>query len=135
MYSGAILSLLWTLLVLPQRDVIRDAFDDQEIDMTASEIDTLVNGVLGFMVVFGLITVVLWIVMARTNRAGKSWARVVATILGVLAILIGLVGLLQVDVIGLVMNLALMVLAGWIIVLLYRRESSEYYNAVSRPRL
>ncbi len=133
MYAGAVLSLLWTLLVLPQRDVLRDALDDQDLDMTASELDSLINAVIGAMVVVGLITVGLWILMARTNRNGRSWARVVATILGAIAILVGLLGLLQVDAIGLVMNLALIVLAVWILVLLYRRESSEYYSAVSQP--
>ena len=85
--------------------------------------------------VIGIVTVALWVLMARANRAGKSWARVVATVLGIVAILIGLLGMLQVELIGLVLNLALIVLAAWILVLLYRRESTEYYNAVSqRPR-
>jgi hypothetical protein len=135
MYAGAALSLLWTLLVLPQRDVLRDALDDQDLDMTAGELDSLINAVIGAMVVVGLITVGLWILMARANRSGKSWARVVATILGGIAILVGLLGMLQVEAIGLVMNLALVVLAVWILVLLYRRESSQYYSAVSQqPR-
>ncbi|HEX6337308.1 MAG TPA: hypothetical protein VFZ85_10160 [Jiangellaceae bacterium] len=135
MYAGAVLSLLWTLLVLPQRDVLRDALDDQNIDMTAGEMDSLVNTMIGVMVVVGLITVGLWVLMARTNRDGKSWARVIATILGAIAVLVGLLGMLQVDLIGLVMNLALVVLSVWILVLLYRRESTEYYNAMSRqPR-
>lgn len=132
MYAGAVLSLIWTLLVLPQRDVLRDALDDQSLDLTASELDSLINAMIGVMVVVGLITTGLWILMARTNRDGKSWARVLATILGVIAILIGLLGMLQGDLIGLVMNLALVVLSAWILVLLYRRESTEYYNARSR---
>jgi hypothetical protein len=135
MYAGAVLSLLWTLLVLPQRDVLRDALTDQNLDITEGEIDTLINTMMGAMIVIGLFAVGLWILMARTNRDGKAWARVVATILGALGILIGLLGLLRADSIGLIMNLALVVLAGWILVLLYRRESSDYYNAVSqRPR-
>lgn len=135
MYAGAVLSLLWTLLVLPQRDVLRDALDDQNLDMTAGELDSLINTLIGVMVVVGLITVGLWILLARANRSGKSWARVVATILGGIAILVGLLGMLQGDAIGLVMNLVLVVLAVWILVLLYRRESSEYYSAVSQqPR-
>jgi heme A synthase len=124
--------LIWTLLVLPQRDVLRDALDGQSLDLTASELDSLINAMIGVMVVVGLVTTGLWILMARTNRDGKSWARVLATILGAIAILIGLLGMLQVDLIGLVMNLALVVLSAWILVLLYRRESTEFYNARSR---
>lgn len=135
MYAGAVLSLIWTLLVLPQRDVLRDALDEQNLDVTAGELDSLVNTMIGVMVVVGLITTGLWVLMARTNRDGKSWARVLATILGAIAILLGLLGMLQVDLIGLVMNLALVLLAVWILVLLYRRESTEYYNAMSQqPR-
>jgi heme A synthase len=119
-------------LVLPQRDVLRDALDGQSLDLTASELDSLINAMIGVMVVVGLVTTGLWILMARTNRDGKSWARVLATILGAIAILIGLLGMLQVDLIGLVMNLALVVLSAWILVLLYRRESTEFYNARSR---
>ena len=132
MYAGAVLSLIWTLLVLPPRDVLRDALDGQSLDLTASELDSLINAMIGVMVVVGLVTTGLWILMARTNRDGKSWARVLATILGAIAILIGLLGMLQVDLIGLVMNLALVVLSAWILVLLYRRESTEFYNARSR---
>jgi heme A synthase len=135
MYAGAVLSLIWTLLVLPQRDVLRDALDEQNLDVTAGELDSLINTMIGVIVVVGLITTGLWVLMARTNRDGKSWARVLATILGAIAILVGLLGMLQVDLIGLVMNLALVVLAVWILVLLYRRESTEYYNAMSQqPR-
>jgi uncharacterized iron-regulated membrane protein len=73
--------------------------------------------------------------MARTNRDGKSWARVFATVLGAIAILAGMLGMLQADLINMVMNLALVVLSVSILVLLYRRESTEYYNAMSpQPR-
>src|ERR671919_489962 len=56
MYAGAVLSLIWTLLVLPQRDVLRDAVDEQDLDMTASEMDSFVSAVIGTLVVIGLVT-------------------------------------------------------------------------------
>ncbi|HEX6234480.1 MAG TPA: hypothetical protein VFZ63_15240 [Jiangellaceae bacterium] len=137
MYAGAVLSLLWTLLQPTQRDTVRDALGNPDAEVTAEDLDTFVNVAIGFAVAIGLITVGLWILMARTNRDGKTWARVVATVLGAIGILGGLRGMLQADdSIGLlIINLTLVVLAVWIIVLLYRRESSDYYNAVSqRPR-
>jgi hypothetical protein len=135
MYAGAVLSLLWTLLQPTRRDTFRDALDNPDAEITADDLDAFVNVAIGVTVVIGLIAAGLWILMARTNRDGKAWARVVATILGGIGILVGLLGMLQADAIGLIMNLALVVLAVWILVLLYRRESTDYYNAVSqRPR-
>lgn len=95
MYVGAGLSLLWTLLVFPQRDVLREQLAGQETDLTAAELDAFVNTFVTVLVVIGLITVGLWLWMARANRRGQTWARVVATMLGVLAVVSALIGLAQ----------------------------------------
>ncbi|HSJ62162.1 MAG TPA: hypothetical protein VK895_13080 [Jiangellaceae bacterium] len=135
MYAGAALSLLWTVLQPTRRDTIRDAIDNPNGEITAEDLDSLVSLAIGFTVVIGLVTVGLWVLMARTNRDGKSWARVFATVLGAIAILAGMLGMLQADLINMVMNLALVVLSVSILVLLYRRESTEYYKAMSpQPR-
>lgn len=133
MYAGAVLSVLWTLLVLPQRDALRDRLEGQELDMTAAELDAFVNAFITVLVILGLVAVGLWLWMAYANRRGRSWARVVATILGVIAILSALFGLAQPIGLSLILNLALLVIAGAILFLLYRPESSAYYRAVSNP--
>ena len=134
MYAGAALSLLWALLQPTRRDTYRDAMDNPDTNITADDLDAATNLAVGMGVVVGLVVVGLWVLMARTNRGGRSWARVFATVLGVIAIPVGLLTMLQ-SPIDLVMGLALVALSIWILVLLYRRESTEYYNAVSRqPR-
>jgi len=93
-----------------------------------------------------IIGVGLWIWMARANQAGKNWARVTSTVffgidcLGLLLLLVG-VGVVMHDVSSSVkIVLVLSVVAGvvtWVIglvtiVLLWKRESSEYYAAMKR---
>jgi hypothetical protein len=91
-----------------------------------------------------LIGVALWIWMAQANRAGKNWARITSTVffgIDCLALLLLLAGL------SLVMHsvsssvkpvLVLAAVAGIVtwaiglvtIVLLWKRESSDYYTAM-----
>ncbi len=131
MYAGAVLSLLWTIF-FSRPDVVRDNLDPESTNIPAEDVDAVVNLAIGSIIVLGLITIGLWILMARANRAGKSWARIVATMLGGLAILSGLLGTLRAEAVPLVLDLVLIALSASILVLLYRRESSEYYDAVSR---
>jgi hypothetical protein len=91
-----------------------------------------------------LIGIGLWIWMARANQAGKSWARVTSTVffgidcLGLLLLLVGVGVVMHTVSSSLKIALVLAVLAGvltWVIglvtiVLLWRRESSEYYAAM-----
>ena len=94
-----------------------------------------------------LIGIGLWVWMARANKEGKSWARVTSTVffgIDCLAVLVLLVAILatlhsvspSVKTILLLSGLASIVT--WAvglatIILLWRRESSEYYAAMS-PR-
>ena len=88
------------------------------------------------LVVIGLMAILLWVWMAETNRRGKSWARIVATILGALNIVFTLVGLLLGGNSGLVVAFSMVsaALAAVILYLLYRPDSSAYYEAVSDIR-
>lgn len=133
MYLGAALSVLWTLLVLPQRDVLRDQLEGQNVDLDPADLDAFVNTFVTLLVVLGVVSVGLWLWMAFANRRGRPWARVVATILGVLGVVAGVFGLFQPLGLGMLLNLGLLVLAGAILFLLYRPESSAYYRAASSP--
>ena len=95
MFVGAALSLLGLLLVPFETDRLRDAIEDSDSSLTASEVDTAVNVTVASIAVIGLIGAGLWVWMAVKNGQGRSWARVVATILGGLNILSVLSGLVQ----------------------------------------
>jgi hypothetical protein len=134
MYVGAALSLLGLLLTFTQTDAIRDAVEDSDESLTASEVDTVVNITITAAVIAGLIGVGLWVWMAVKNGQGRSWARVVATVLGALNILFTLLGLAggTATPVTIVTSLISLALAGVILFLLYRPESSRFYDFRSR---
>lgn len=137
MYVGAGLSLLSMLFSLAARDEIREQVieQQQDLDVAPGDVDSIVNITVGSLVVVGLLAVALWIWMAYTNKRGLAWARIVATVLGGLNIAFTLFSLAQSTGLGIVLNFVSIALAGAILFLLYRPDSTAYYNAVSNmPR-
>jgi hypothetical protein len=133
MYVGAAFSLLGLLLVPFQLDAIRDAIEDND-SIKAADVDSTVNVTVGSIIFFGLVGVGLWIWMAVKNGQGRSWARVVATVLGGLSVLSTLSGLAQgsTTALSLVLSLVGIALAAVILWFLYRPESSRFYDVRSR---
>jgi hypothetical protein len=134
MYVGAGLSAISSVSNLFQRDEFREEIAENDSSLTEDEVDTAVNVAMGINVVVGLLVVGLWIWMARTNERGQSWARVTATVLGGLSILSLLVslGVGQATAVSAVLGVVSLALAAVILYLLYRPESSRYYEARSR---
>jgi hypothetical protein len=134
MWVGAVLSALGILITFLLRDELRDQIRDSDASLTADEVDTAVT--VGLMVVglTGVIAVALWIWMATANGQGKSWARTVATVLGVLNVVFTLISFAggQLTPLGVIVNLINIALAVVILVLLYRPDSNRFYDAVSR---
>jgi hypothetical protein len=140
MYVGAALSLLAVLSTFLMRDTIRDAVqkasDDAATKMTSTQVDAAVAFAITFSVVFGLIGVALWLWMASANGKGRKWARVVATVFFVLSVLSTLGSLIQhPPALSLIISIVSLALGAYIIYLLYRPESTQYYNAQSAPRV
>src|SRR5690625_2044653 len=134
MYVGAALSVLGVILGFATAGAIEDDLRQQNPVFTDAEIDAGMNFVIGFTVVIALIGAALWIWMAIMNKKGRSWARTVATVLGGLNILFTLLSFAQgASGASLISNLISLALAGGILFLLYRPESSDYYAAQSRP--
>ena len=139
MYVGAALSLLGIIVTFLSRDTIRDSVEKASRDatkpMTSDQMDAAVALGVGFGVVLGLIGVALWLWMAAVNGRGRKWGRVVATVFFGLSVLSLLGSLVQKPpVLSLVLGLVSLLLGAYIIVLLYKRESTEYYEAQSAPR-
>jgi hypothetical protein len=136
MYAGAALSAISFLTSLLTQESVRDQIAEANPDYTEEQLDTTVAFGVAFAVVIGLIAILLWVWMAEANRRGKSWARVVATVLGALNIVFTVVGLLLGQSSGLVVVFSLVsaALAAVILYLLYRPDSNVYYEEVADIR-
>jgi len=138
MQLGAVLSLLSVIVSLltldSMKESIGDAMRDADPNVSQTTIDAaysvgVVSGVIG-----GVIAVGLWLWMAWKNGQGRSWARIVATVFGALnliftAVSFGSPGMTAVSLGFGAINLILAVV---ILVLLWKKSSSAYYEAVSQ---
>ena len=138
MQLGAVLSLLSVIVSLltldSMKESIGDAMRDADPNVSQTTIDAaysvgIVSGVIG-----GVIAVGLWLWMAWKNGQGRSWARIVATVFGALNLIFTLLSLGSpgMTAVSLGFGAINLVLAAVILVLLWRKSSSAYYEAVSQ---
>jgi hypothetical protein len=141
MYAGAALSLLSVIASFFMLDTIKEAIEESmreaDANVSQSTIDAAYSIGLASTVVVGIISVGLWLWMAWKNGQGRSWARIVATIFGGLNVLTTLVGFTQpgMTAVTATISVANMVLAVIILILLWRKESSSYYDSVSQNQV
>jgi hypothetical protein len=129
MYVGAGLSLLGMFFALATRSQLRDQMLEEDPEQTAAELDRAVNMASAVSVVIGLIAVGLWLWMAQANGRGEAWARIVATVLFGLNIVLTAYNFAQTTGFGVVINITSIVLSGAILWLLYRKDANAYYAA------
>lgn len=139
MKAGAVWSLVQILFVFAFSSQIRDAVERSSAKattpLTPDQVDAAVavskvTGIAG-----GLLAAALWFWMSVANGKGRSWARIVATVLGALSVLSFLAGLVQPS--SALVKLSALVsvlIGGAALFFMYKRESSEFYVASSRPR-
>jgi hypothetical protein len=101
------------------------------------------TGSLVYTLVIYLLLVAVWVLMARMNRAGRGWARYVASVLAIISTIDtfstvnGLRGGESVTVIAIVFivgTLALWVLGVLAVAMLWRTESGAYFKARAAAR-
>ncbi len=144
MYAGAVVSVLSGIAALFQdrdalRESIRKSLSSSGQDVTQSAVDNAITvGIVASLVV-GLVVAGVWVLMGVFNGRGRSWARLVATVLGLVNVVFtitGLVGAASVTgagggLVSTLLSLVNLVLAAVILFLLWKRESSDYFAAVS----
>ena|ERR1700691_15819 len=100
------------------------------------------SGVVGTLVMY-LILVVIWVLMARLNRAGYNWARIIASALAIIStidaysIINSLTGgetLTVTAIVFIVCTLALWVIGVLAVAMLWRSESGAYFKARAAAR-
>lgn len=138
MYVGAALSLLGIIVTFLEKGAIRDAVENSTAGktMTPDELDSAVTLGLVSGIVAGLIGVALWLWMARANGRGRKWARIVATVFFAFSVLNFLGSFLQpTPALSRILGVIMLVLGAYILYLLYRPESTQYYEAQSAPHI
>lgn len=125
----AALSLVNIVVALLTTDAIREQVRSSSPTLDQSMVDAAVGVAIAMAVVFGLIGIGVWILVAFKVRAGKNWARIVTFVFAGLGLLSGLASFAQpaaaashlLAVVALAIDIAL-------IVLLTRGPSAEYFR-------
>lgn len=132
MYAGAALSAIEIVIGLFTIGSLKSAIKSQYPNYTASQIHSAQVAALTIAVVVGLLGVALWIWMARANLAGRSWARIVATVLFGINTIDLLAAIVQPhSVVSLILAVLVWLVGLGAIWLLWQRDSSAYIQARS----
>jgi hypothetical protein len=127
MVAGAALSAVSLIVTILSRHTIENAILSRST-YTAQQAHQLVAAA----IVEDVITLGLWLLMAWANRAGQSWARIVATVLFGLNTLVVVLNLARAAVsLSLVFVILIWLIGLGAIVLLWRKESSQFFAAGS----
>lgn len=138
MYAGAVLQLIMIALAFVGMDGVREqikkSFDQQGMSYSESTVDNAVTVGIWTAVVIGVIGVILWLLMAWLNGAGKGWARIVATIFFALFIIFFLVGLGQAaTVLTMILNILALIAGAVAIYFLWQKDSTAWFQAHKAP--
>lgn len=144
MRVGGVLSVVSLLSAFFVKGQIRDAVQKAAEDaaktsgkpLDPATVDTLVNIGVGFAVFFGLIGALLWFWMASANGKGKPWARIVATIFFAISLVSFLLSFIQATAtVSTVLSVVSVAIGAAAIFLMYKKESTAFYQASSAPRM
>jgi hypothetical protein len=139
MLAGAAITAVFAVF-----EVIATLVDKNSIDIngkppTSSQLATAII----FLIVSYAVYIMLWILMARFNRAGQKWARIVATVLFAISTfqlyetissLHGGQVITAADIIYLIITLASWAVGVGAIAMLWRPDSSVYFQTRSVSR-
>lgn len=146
MQAGAVvstLSLIFTVIgsfSLKHNMMTANAQKLQDHQITASQISSTATGLIVYTIVIGLVSIGLWLWMARMNEAGRRWARITASVFfalwslytySVIGELHGGVTVTATLIVSLILILALWVIGAATVFYLWRPASTAYFKAQS----
>jgi hypothetical protein len=136
MYVGAAASLIGIIIDMTTLSSTKAEIIKRNPSLTPTQVNNAEHFAIGIFIVEGLIGAALWLWMAQSAKAGKNWARIVSSVLFGLETIGVLAGAAAVASGGAVRIYGIVVwLIGLVaIVLLWRRQSSEYFKSASAPR-
>jgi hypothetical protein len=139
MWAGAALSalsLIVTLVTLHSlKTHIRDQLANSDPTLSNSDLNNTYHAFVAGAVIGAAVAIALWLWMAWKNGEGRSWARVVSTVLAVLNLISSIytIAVGRALAVSQLLTVVDLILAAAILVLLWRRESSDFYAASGRP--
>jgi hypothetical protein len=132
MYAGAVVSALSLIVGLATIGSLRNSLHKNDPSLTTTQLHNLQAVVVVGSVAIGVISIGLWVWMALMNKAGRSWARIVATVLFGLDTLFLLLGVAQAGAAaGTLVSILTWLIGLGAVIYLWRRDASEYFTARS----
>ena len=134
--ATAIVGIFLLIATIADKNALTDSSGKK---LSSSE---FTSGVVGTVITY-LILVVIWVLMARFNRDGRNWARILASVFCAIStydaytLVNSLTGGETITVVGvvyIVFTLAIWVIGVIAIAMLWRSESSAYFRARSGAR-
>ena len=135
MYAGATVSAISLIVSLATIGGLRATLHHADPSLTDAQLHAGEISAVSIGVFLGLIGIGLWIWMALANRAGMSWARIIASVLfGIDTILIVISISQPAEVFSRIISILIWLIGFGAVVLLWRKDSSGYFTAVSARR-
>ncbi len=129
MYAGAAVSTVSLIVSLVDIGGTKSAIRKARPSLTVAQVNQLNTFIISLAIVSGLVGIALWLWMARANGQGRSWARILSTVLFGLATL-DLFGVASQPktVLGLVFPVLTWLLGLGAVVLLWRKQSTAFFQ-------
>ena len=136
MYVGAAASIIGIIVDMTTLSSTKAQIIRRDPTWTTTQVNNAEHAAIGIFIVGGLIGAALWLWMAQMNKAGKSWARIVSTVLFAIETISVLAGAAAVASGGAARIYGIVV---WLIglaavILLWQRPSTAYFKSSSAPR-
>jgi hypothetical protein len=129
MYAGAVVSAVSLIVGLATIGSLRNSLHKANPTLTATQLHDLQTAVVIGSVAIGLISIGLWVWMAMANKAGRPWARIVATVLFGLDTLFLLLGVAREGAAaGTLVSILTWVIGLGAVIYLWRKDASAYFN-------
>ena len=130
MYAGAVVNALSLIIFLATIGSLRSAVHRAAPTLTPSQLHSYEVFFVTVTVASGVIGIALWLWMARMNQAGKGWARITGTVFFVIYTLLLLLGVARAGAAAsTLVSILTWLIGGGAVFLLWRRDSSDYFNA------
>jgi hypothetical protein len=128
MYAGAVVSAISLIVGLATVSSLRSSLHKSDPSLTPTQLHNLQTVVVAGSVFIGLVSIGLWVWLALMNKAGKAWARVVATVLFGLDTIFLLLGLARAGAAaGTLVSILTWLIGLGAVILLWRKDSSAYF--------